>query len=114
MHPVAGIHHITAVAGNAVENWRFYNRVLGERMVKKTVNFDDPGTYHLYYGDYEGSPGTLLTFFPWEQMQRGRTGNNQVSAVVYAIPENSLAYWSDRLQQHDVSVAKVVRFGTDV
>ena len=79
MNKIQGIHHITAVAGDPVRNWRFYTQTLGERLVKKTVNFDDPGTYHLYYGDKQGSPGTILTFFPWSNMPKVRTGNNQVS-----------------------------------
>ena len=71
---ISGIHHITAVAASAADNYRFYTRVLGLRLVKKTVNFDDPFTYHLYYGNETGRPGTILTFFPWEQIPQGRPG----------------------------------------
>jgi glyoxalase family protein len=105
-----GIHHITAVAGDPVRNWQFYTQVLGERLVKKTVNFDDPGTYHLYYGDEGGSPGTILTFFPWPGMQQGRIGNQQVSATAYAVPFASLDYWAQRLRDHGLEVDSFDRF----
>ena len=111
MNKIQGIHHITAVAGDPVRNWRFYTQTLGERLVKKTVNFDDPGTYHLYYGDKQGSPGTILTFFPWSNMPKVRTGNNQVSATTYAIDENSLDYWTQRLQEEGVDADAFTLFG---
>jgi glyoxalase family protein len=111
MKNIEGIHHITAVAGDPVKNWKFYTQVLGERMVKKTVNFDDPGTYHLYYGDQQGSPGSILTFFPWAGMRRVRTGNNQVSATSYTIAENSLDYWAARLEELGVDADPFERFG---
>lgn len=111
MNKIQGIHHITAVAGDPVRNWRFYTQTLGERLVKKTVNFDDPGTYHLYYGDKQGSPGTILTFFPWSNMPKVRTGNNQVSATTYAIDENSLDYWTQRLQEEGVEADAFTLFG---
>ncbi len=111
MNKIQGIHHITAVAGDPVNNWRFYTQTLGERLVKKTVNFDDPGTYHFYYGDKQGSPGTILTFFPWANMPKVRTGNNQVSATAYAIDENSMDFWTKRLQEQGVEADAFTRFG---
>jgi glyoxalase family protein len=101
---VHGIHHITAMAGDAQANVDFYTRVLGLRLVKRTVNFDDPGTYHFYYGDETGRPGTLLTFFPWgASALRGRIGTGQVSVTGFAIPSGSMGYWIERLASHDVS-----------
>jgi glyoxalase family protein len=111
MKKIQGIHHITAVAGDPVRNWSFYTRTLGERMVKKTVNFDDPGTYHLYYGDNQGSPGTILTFFPWSRMRRVPTGNRQVTATSYAVPSASLDFWAGRLKAEQVDVTPFTRFG---
>lgn len=94
--PILGLHHITAIAGNAQHNYDFYTKVLGLRMVKKTVNFDDPGTYHFYYGNEEGTPGTILTFFPWENMGQGRTGTGMATEIGYAVPEGSLPFWAER------------------
>jgi predicted esterase/catechol 2,3-dioxygenase-like lactoylglutathione lyase family enzyme len=111
---IEGIHHITAIAGSALENHRFYTEVLGMRLVKKTVNFDDPGTYHLYFGDAAGTPGTILTFFPWEGMPRGRAGAGQVSAVAFSIAEESVHFWTDRLKAHDISFSTTDRFGETV
>ncbi len=91
MQAVQGLHHITAVASDPQRNVDFYHHVLGQRLVKKTVNFDDPGTYHLYYGDEVGTPGTIMTFFPWQKMARGRRGNGETAAVAYSIrPESAL------------------------
>jgi catechol 2,3-dioxygenase-like lactoylglutathione lyase family enzyme len=98
----AGIHHVTAIAEDPQENVDFYTGVLGLRLVKKTVNFDDPGSYHLYYGDAAGSPGTILTFFTWPSAPRGRIGTGQVSATAFAVPQDSLGYWVERLLQHGV------------
>ena len=98
----AGIHHVTAIAEDPQENVDFYEGVLGLRLVKKTVNFDDPGSYHLYYGDATGNPGTIMTFFSWPGVHRGRIGNGQVSATSFAVPEDSLGYWVERLLQHGV------------
>lgn len=92
-----GIHHITAIAGDAQENLEFYNGVLGMRLVKKSVNQDDPGTYHLFYADAEGHPGTDLTFFPWAQMPRGRKGSGLSVEVSLAVPPGSMDYWAERL-----------------
>ena len=98
----AGIHHVTAIAEDPQENVDFYAGVLGLRLVKKTVNFDDPGSYHLYYGDAAGSPGTIMTFFTWPGAPRGRIGTGQVSATAFAVPQDSLGYWVERLLQHGV------------
>jgi predicted esterase/catechol 2,3-dioxygenase-like lactoylglutathione lyase family enzyme len=111
---VDGIHHITAVAASAVENYNFYTRVLGLRMVKKTVNFDDPFTYHLYYGDKTGRPGTIMTFFPWEQAAQGRPGTGMVSAIAFAVPEQSIDYWRRRLVENGLTVDATRRFGEPV
>ena len=111
---VNGIHHITAVAASAQENYHFYTRVLGLRMVKKTVNFDDPFTYHLYYGDETGRPGTILTFFPWEQAAQGRPGTGMVSAIAFAVPEWSIDYWRRRLVENGLAVDATRRFGEAV
>ncbi len=99
---ILGIHHITAIAGNAKRNFDFYTKVLGLRFIKKTVNFDDPHTYHFYYGNHEGSPGTILTFFPWENMVTGRRGTGQATEIGFAIPENSFDFWIDRFEKHNV------------
>jgi len=103
----AGIHHITAIASDPQENLDFYSGVLGLRLVKRTVNFDDPGTYHLYYGDESGRPGSLITFFPWPGLQRGRHGPPQVTVVSFAVPKSSLTFWRDRLTQAAVQHAMV-------
>jgi glyoxalase family protein len=94
---ILGLHHITAIAGNARLNQDFYTRVLGQRLVKKTVNFDDPGTYHFYFGNENGTPGTILTFFPWEGMGSGRVGSGMATAIGYSVPKDSLEFWKDRL-----------------
>jgi predicted esterase/catechol 2,3-dioxygenase-like lactoylglutathione lyase family enzyme len=111
---IEGVHHITAIAASARENVEFYTGVLGLRLVKKTVNFDDPGTYHLYFGDSTGTPGTILTFFPWEGMPRGRVGVGQVSAIGFNISTESVDFWKARLQARDVAVSIVRRFGETV
>jgi glyoxalase family protein len=101
---VDGIHHITAMAGAPQANIDFYTRTLGLRLVKRTVNFDDPGTYHFYYGDETGQPGTIFTFFPWGAgAMRGRIGTGQVSVTGFAIPVGSMGYWIERLSKLDVS-----------
>jgi len=96
---IKGLHHITAIAGEAQRNYDFYTKVLGLRLVKKTVNFDDPGTYHFYYGNEVGSPGTILTFFPWEGIQKGRIGTGMATEIGYSVPKESLSFWAERLQQ---------------
>ena len=112
MQPIRGIHHITAIAGPAQENLDFYSGVLGLRLVKKSVNQDDPGTYHLFYADAEGHPGTDLTFFPWAEMAPSRDGHGLSSEVSLTVPEGSLVFWAARLQRYGVKVgAAEVRFG---
>jgi glyoxalase family protein len=100
---ITGIHHITAIAGNAKRNLDFYTRVLGLRMVKRTVNFDDPGTYHFYYGNENGTPGTILTFFPWEGISNGRTGTGMATEIGYSVNKDSLPFWADRFRALQVS-----------
>jgi glyoxalase family protein len=112
MHTTSGLHHVTAIAGPAQENLDFYAGVLGMRLVKKSVNQDDPGTYHLFYADAEGHPGTDLTFFPWAQMAPSREGYGLSSEVALAVPPGSLEFWTNRLQQSGTSLAPAEsRFG---
>jgi len=99
---IQGIHHITAIAGNAQHNYDFYTKVLGLRMVKRTVNFDDPGTYHFYYGNENGTPGTILTFFPWEGIVNGRAGTGMATEIGYSVPAGSLEFWMERFNEHRV------------
>ena len=91
----SGLHHVTAIGGAPQRNIDFYIRGLGLRLVKKTVNFDDPGTYHLYYGDESGVPGSLMTFFPWSGIRRGRVGAGQSTTTAFSVPAGSLGWWSD-------------------
>jgi glyoxalase family protein len=100
---ISGIHHVTAIASDPQRNLDFYTGVLGLRLVKLTVNFDDPGTYHFYFGDGVGNPGTILTFFPWPGAQRGGWGNGQAAVTSFSIPEGAIAYWKKRLEGHGVS-----------
>lgn len=100
---ILGLHHITAIAGNAQQNFSFYTNVLGLRLVKKTVNFDDPGTYHLYYGDETGAAGTILTFFPWEGIGQGTEGVGMATEIGYSVPEGSLDFWTNRFTENKVS-----------
>ena len=103
------IHHVTAIAGPPQRNLDFYAATMGLRLVKLTVNFDDPGTYHLYFGDETGRPGSILTFFPWPDGQRGRQGTGQVGAVSLAIPPASLGWWIERLLRHGIRYDGPVR-----
>ncbi|HKX18902.1 MAG TPA: ring-cleaving dioxygenase [bacterium] len=100
---LGGIHHVTAIAGPPQENVDFYAGTLGLRLVKRTVNFDDPGTYHLYFGDDAGHPGTILTFFPWPGAPRGHQGAGQVTVVSFSVPPDSLGFWEERLRNHRVA-----------
>jgi glyoxalase family protein len=111
---LSGIHHITAIAASATENLRFYENVLGLRLVKQTVNFDDPYSYHLYYGDPVGSPGSIMTFFPWEKLPRGKTGAGMVTAIAFSIPEGAFDYWQSRLNINGVDTQSRQRFGDRV
>ncbi|MCW9705450.1 ring-cleaving dioxygenase [Fodinibius salsisoli] len=111
----SGIHHITAVAGDAQRNYRFYAQLLGLRLVKKTVNFDDPTVYHLYYGDESGQPGTILTFFPWEELQSGQPDRGQAVAVSFLVPTESKAFWTDYLRKHNINFGSTFeRFGKEI
>lgn len=115
MNHIQGLHHITAIAGDAQENLDFYNGVLGMRLVKRSVNQDDPTTYHLFYADAEGHPGTDLTFFPWAHMERARPGVGVTSEVQLAVPVGSLDYWQARLTDFEIDVdAVTTRFGNRV
>jgi glyoxalase family protein len=112
MHGVNGLHHITAIAGPAQENLDFYAGVLGMRLVKRSVNQDDPGTYHLFYADAEGHPGTDLTFFPWDAAAPPRLGNGLAVEVSLEAPAGSLAYWGERLERYGAPLGKIEqRFG---
>ncbi|MBM4763589.1 ring-cleaving dioxygenase [Bacillus sp. B15-48] len=106
-----GIHHITAIVGNPQENVDFYAGVLGLRLVKQTVNFDDPGTYHLYFGNEGGKPGTIITFFPWADAYQGRIGDGQVGVTSYVVPKGAIEFWENRLEKFQVPFTKSERFG---
>ncbi|WP_322922886.1 ring-cleaving dioxygenase [Paenibacillus campi] len=105
-----GIHHITAIVGHPQENVDFYAGVLGLRLVKQTVNFDDPGTYHLYFGDEGGKPGTIITFFPWAGARQGVIGDGQVGVTSYVVPQGTLDFWAKRLEQFGIAYHTHVRF----
>ncbi|MGB6409338.1 MAG: ring-cleaving dioxygenase, partial [Planococcus donghaensis] len=105
-----GIHHITAIVADPQENVDFYAGVLGLRLVKKTVNFDDPETYHLYFGDESAKPGTIITFFPWGNAYKGKIGDGQVGVTTYAVPTGALEFWEKRLQKFNISFSKETRF----
>ena len=97
MKPIVGLHHVTAFASDPQQNLDFYTQVLGLRFVKRTVNFDDPGTYHFYFGDDAGSPGTILTFFPWPHAARGIAGAGETTHTALSVPLTSMEYWFHRL-----------------
>lgn len=110
----SGIHHVTAIATDPQRNADFYIQTLGLRMVKRTVNFDAPDTYHLYYGDETGNPGTILTFFPWPGVPQGRRGTGQATTTSFSVPEGSLGWWKQRLERLAVDVARAeTRSGED-
>ncbi|WP_028775870.1 ring-cleaving dioxygenase [Shimazuella kribbensis] len=108
--PTQGIHHITAFVQNAQKTVDFYAGVLGLRLVKKTINFDAPEVYHLYFGNEIGKPGTIITFFPWENSRKGRIGGGQVGITTYVVPQNSLDFWRRRLERFQVKTTEQVRF----
>jgi glyoxalase family protein len=115
MRPVKGLHHITAIAGPAQENLDFYAGILGMRLVKRSINQDDPGTYHLFYADAEGHPGTDLTFFPWAHMAPPRLGHGLAVEVGLEVPAGSLAWWGARLEKYGVTISPIEsRFGDTV
>lgn len=112
---IDGIHHVTAMAGDPQKNLDFYAGVLGLRMLKKTVNFDAPDVYHFYYGDENGQPGTILTFFPFENIQKGRHGKGMLNVTTFSVPSSSISYWEQRLKQFDVNHKQAQeRFGGEV
>src|ERR1700683_5156715 len=100
--PIVGLHHVTAIASKPQQNLDFYTEVLGLRLVKRTINFDDPGTYHFYFGDDTGTPGTILTFFPWPGTPRGRRGAGETIATAFSIPVGSMSYWRERLSSKSI------------
>lgn len=107
----SGIHHITAFVGNAQANADFYAGILGLRLVKKTINFDAPEVYHLYFGNETGSPGTAITFFPFEAGRKGRVGGGQVGYTTFVVPEGALPFWEKRLARFSVPFERTGRFG---
>lgn len=113
--PIIGLHHVTAIASDPQRNLDFYTELMGLRFVKRTVNFDDPGTYHFYFGDDAGSPGTILTFFPWPHASRGNMESGEVSATAFVIPKSALPYWQQRLREAGVAFEQGdIRFGDPV
>lgn len=116
MKTPTGIHHVTAIASDPQANINFYAGLLGLRLVKKTVNFDDPSAYHLYYGDGAGSPGSIVTFFYWPRGlgSQGRVGSGQTTRLSFSVPPEALPFWADRLARHHVSNTREVRFGEEV
>lgn len=115
MDPIKGLHHVTAVAGDPQRNVDFYRNVLGQRLVKRTVNFDAPDTYHFYFADEIGDPGSVLTFFAWPNMRRGVRGNGETNAVAYSVPIGSLAFWREHLEKNGIKPGPIeTRFGENV
>ncbi|MEA1930482.1 MAG: VOC family protein [Euryarchaeota archaeon] len=113
--PTPGIHHVTCVAGDPQRNMDFWVETLGLRLVKRSINQDDPSTYHFFFADAEGTPGTSMTFFPWENMRQGKVGTGQVSRTAFRVPEGSLDYWEDRFDEYSVDYHdRVDRFGETV
>jgi glyoxalase family protein len=112
---MSGIHHVTAIAGDPNKNLDFYTRDLGLRFVKKTVNFDDPSTYHFYYGNETGSPGSILTFFPWAKASAGQRGVGETHQTAFRVPLRSLGYWTERFIEKGIACqALEKRFGEQV
>jgi glyoxalase family protein len=111
LQKTAGIHHITAMVNDAQRNIDFYAGVLGLRLIKKTINFDRPEVYHLYFGNESGQPGTVITFFPWAKQLKGRIGMGQVGAMSYMIPFGSTEFWENRLDRFEIEYKSAIRFG---
>jgi glyoxalase family protein len=112
---VNGLHHVTCIASNPQKNLDFYAGILGMRLVKKSVNQDDPSTYHLFYADAEGRPGTDITFFPWQHMQPARKGVGLATEVQLAVAADTLPYWQKRFEQYGVKIGELeTRFGEKV
>lgn len=112
--PIVGLHHVTAIASDPQTNLDFYTEVLGLRFVKRTVNFDDPGTYHFYFGDDAGAPGTILTFFPWPRASRGTPGVGEVTLTAFSVPLSSIDFWEQRLSSYNLPVERSTRFSETV
>ncbi|WP_156288429.1 ring-cleaving dioxygenase [Oceanobacillus salinisoli] len=106
----SGIHHITAIVNDPQVNVDFYSRILGLRLVKKTVNFDRPEVYHLYFGNESGDPGSIITFFPWPKLPKGRVGTGQVGTTTYVVPKGSMDFWENRLREYGISLTSNTRF----
>ena len=106
LEPIVGLHHVTAIASDPQRNLDFYTEALGLRFVKRTINFDDPGTYHFYFGDDAGSPGTILTFFPWPHARRGHAGAGEVTQTAFSVPQGSLDFWEQRLRDKGILVER--------
>ncbi|WP_423801782.1 ring-cleaving dioxygenase [Neobacillus sp. SAB-20_R2A] len=111
MQKTSGIHHISAMVNDAQRNIDFYAGVLGLRLIKKTINFDRPEVYHLYFGNETGNPGTVITFFPWEKQLKGRIGTGQVGVTSYIIPKGSLPFWKKRFEKFNIESTSSIRFG---
>jgi glyoxalase family protein len=115
MEAIKGLHHVTAIAGDPQRNVDFYRNVLGQRLVKRTVNFDAPDTYHFYFADLIGNPGSVLTFFAWPNVRRGVRGNGETNAVAYNVPVGSLTFWQEQLERNGITPKPIEkRFGEDV
>jgi glyoxalase family protein len=100
---VRGIHHVTAIAGDPQQNLNFYSGVLGLKFIKKTVNFDDPHTYHFYFGNETGNPGTILTFFPWtSEASKGKKGVGQLTTISFSIPPQAMEFWIERFHKLNI------------
>jgi glyoxalase family protein len=113
--PTPGIHHVTCIASDPQENIDFWVETLGLRLVKRSINQDDPGTYHFFFADAEGTPGTSMTFFPWENLAHGKVGTGQVSRTAFRVPGGSLDYWENRFDEYGVEYDdRVERFGETV
>jgi len=106
------MHHVTAIASNPQMNLDFYTEVLGLRLVKRTVNFDEPGTHHFYFADATGTPGTILTFFPWPGAARGNIGSDRVTVTSFSVPEQSMKFWESRLRQARAHFAWTLTLGS--
>ena len=109
--PIGRLHHVTAIASDPARNVAFYEGLLGLRLIKQTVNFDDPSVHHLYYGDFPGSPGTIMTFFPYAGAKPGRHGVGQAEETAFAVPPGSLGFWRERLSAHGIAFEDATRFG---
>lgn len=113
--PTPGIHHVTCIAGDPQQNIDFWVETLGLRLVKRSINQDDPGTYHFFFADAEGTPGTSMTFFPWEDLSQGKVGSGQVSRTAFRVPAGSLDYWEARFDEYGVEYGeRLDRFGETV